>query len=186
MLGAHLATPEGPLTEWMQWGWRVRASLNGQRERDGEYNALTDAQARTMEAIAQTIIPETDTPGAGDAQVTEFVTALVDGWLDPEEIERFLGGLDAVDGSARQRFGAPFAECDAQAQVDLVGELDEELGAWRDDPSRDAQEHFFHDIKRFSLTAYFTSEAGLGALGHRISFRSFRGCVPVEPIGGPG
>lgn len=32
-----------------------------------------------------------------------------------------------------------------------------------------------------SQTAYFTSEAGLEALGHRTWFRTFEGCAPLAP-----
>ena len=51
----------------------------------------------------------------------------------------------------------------------------------REDPAADETQHFFHDIKRFTITAWFTSEAGLDALGHRTTFRTFEGCAPLTP-----
>ena len=132
-----------------------------------------------MAAMAEVIIPATDTPGASEAGVTEFVAALVDGWLDDDDRDRFLAGLDTVDPSARDRFGSDFADCTSTRQAALVGDLDADLTRLRDDPDTDETQHFFHDVKRFTLTAYFTSEVGLEAIGYRITFPAFEGCAPL-------
>ena len=142
---------------------------------------LTPPRTRVMAALAEVIIPETDTPGASQAGVTEFVAALVDGWLDDDDRDLFLEGLDTVDPAARERFGADFADCTADQQSEYVGELDAEVTRLREDPDANASGHFFHHVKRFTITAYFTSEVGLAALGHRTSFRTFEGCAPLRP-----
>ena len=69
----------------------------------------------------------------------------------------------------------------AKSRNELVGELDAEVERLRADADGDEALHFFHDVKRFTLTAYFTSEAGLDALGHRTSYRAFEGCAPLAP-----
>jgi len=141
---------------------------------------LTPARARVMASLAEVIVPETDTPGAGEAGVVEFVAALVDGWLDDDERDRFLAGLDTVDPACRERFGANFFECAPGEQAAIVRGLDDEVQRLREDSAADETRHFFHDVKRFTLTAYFTSEVGLAALGHRTTFRAFEGCAPVS------
>ena len=183
-----LVVPSGPLAELLAWGGRVRASMQphgGPDSPTGAFNPvptlLTPPRARAMEALADVIIPDTDTPGAAQAGVGEFVAALVDGWLDDEDRDRFLAGLDTVDPAARDRFGADFADCTEAQRAQLVGEYDAELARLREDPDANASHHFFHDVKRFTVTAYFTSEVGLDALGHRISFRTFEGCAPLAP-----
>ncbi len=140
---------------------------------------LTPARARVMGALAEVIIPATDTPGAGEAGTVEFVAALVDGWLDDDDRDRFLAGLDTVDPACRERFGAIFAECEPGEQAAIVRGLDDQVQQLREDPAADETRHFFHDVKRFTLTAYFTSQVGLAALGHRTTFRAFEGCAPV-------
>ena len=132
-----------------------------------------------MAAMAEVIIPATDTPGASEAGVTEFVAALVDGWLDDDDRDRFLTGLDTVDPTARDRFGHDFEDCTADEQAALVGDLDAELTRLRDDPATDETRHFFHDVKRFTLTGYFTSEVGLEVIGYRTTFPVFEGCAPL-------
>ena len=183
IVGGPLLAPEGAFAELVAWAERVRAS-GGAAGADAAgsqvaASLLTPPRARVMAALAETIIPATDTPGASEAGVTEFVAALVDGWLDDDDRDRFLAGLDTVDPSARDRFGADFADCTATQQAALVGDLDANLTRLRDDPSADETRHFFHDVKRFTLTAYFTSEVGLEAIGYRTTFPAFEGCAPL-------
>jgi len=184
MVGGPLLAPEGAFAELVAWAERVRASGRASARADltGPQVAaslLTPPRARVVAALAEVIIPATDTPGASEAGVTEFVAALVDGWLDNDDRDRFLTGLDTVDPSARDRFGADFADCTATRQAALVGDLDAELTSLRDDPDADETQHFFHDVKRFTLTAYFTSEVGLEAIGYRTTFPAFEGCAPL-------
>lgn len=172
-----LVMPSAAFAELLDWSQRVRRS----RAEPASPSHLTPTRTRVMAALAEVIIPETDTPGASEAGVTDFVAALVDGWLDDDHRDRFLAGLDTVDPAARERFGADFADCTAGQQSAYVGELDAELTRLREDPGASGSRHFFHDVKRFTITAYFTSEVGLAALGHRTSFRTFEGCVPLTP-----
>ena len=172
-----LLMPSGSFAELLAWSERVRESSPPPQTP----SHLTPPRTRVMAALAEIIIPETDTPGASEAGVTEFVAALVDGWLDDDDRDRFLAGLDTVDPAARERFGADFADCTAEQQSEYVGDLDAELTRMREDPEANASLYFFHHVKRFTITAYFTSEVGLAALGHRISFRTFEGCAPLTP-----
>lgn len=177
-----LLMPSGAFAELLAWSGRVRESSLP----PDTPSHLTPPRTRVMAALAEVIIPVTDTPGASEAGVTEFVAALVDGWLDDDDRDLFLEGLDTVDPAARERFDADFADCTAAQQSEYVGELDAEVTGLREDPEASASNHFFHHVKRFTITAYFTSEVGLAALGHRTSFRTFEGCALVSPLeGGP-
>ena len=184
IVGGPLLAPEGAFAELVAWAERVRASTGMPAGADAAgpqvaASLLTPRRARVMAAMAEAIIPATDTPGASEAGVSDFVAALVDGWLDDDDRDRFLAGLDTVDPAARDRFGRDFADGAPDEQAALVGDLDAELTRLRDDPDADETRHFFHDVKRFTLTAYFTSEAGLEAIGHRTTFRAFEGCAPL-------
>ncbi len=191
MLGGVASGPlllqSGALGDLLAWGERVRASIPQDRGSDSAPattptgTQLTPERARALEALADIIIPATDTPGAAEAGVTEFVTALVDGWLEDDDRDRFLAGLDTVDQTARERFGADLADCTEEQKRQLVGEFDDELARLREDPDARPSRYFFHDVKRFTITAYFTSEAGLEALGYRTTFRTFEGCAPLTP-----
>ena len=175
-----LLAPSGAFAELLAWSERVRDSSRTSQTP----SHLTPPRTRVMAALAEVIIPETDTPGASEAGVTEFVAALVDGWLDDDDRDLFLTGLDTVDPAARERFGVDFADCTTAQRSEYVGDLDAEVTRLREDPDADVSSHFFHHVKRFTITAYFTSEVGLAALGHRISFRTFEGCAPLTSAEG--
>ena len=75
-------------------------------------------------AIAETIIPETDTPGARAAQVDQFIDTLLSDHFAAAEKERFLSGLTRLDARSRRIHQKAFAELTPAQQTEIVGELD--------------------------------------------------------------
>ena len=74
-------------------------------------------QAILLRAIADTIIPDTDTPGAIKAGVPDFMKLMVEGWLDPAEGARFLSGLDAFEAESLRANGRSFAALSPAARL---------------------------------------------------------------------
>src|ERR1700716_4675783 len=66
---------------------------------------LDPHQYATVTAIAELIIPKTETPGASDVRVGEFIDLIVTEWYNPEEKTRFLNGLADVDSRTQTLFG---------------------------------------------------------------------------------
>ena len=179
--GAPLLVPGGAVAEALALGQRIRSvagPVGG-----APPATLTPAQARTVTALAETIIPRTDTPGASEAGVTAFVDALLTGWLDAPDRDRFLAGLDEVDPTARAAHGADFADCTPAQQRGLVAQMDEDLDRRRRNADEDERQTFFYDMKRFTLAGYFTSQPGLRTLGYRIIPGAFEGCVILDQYG---
>jgi len=147
------------------------------------FETLTQAQARIIATLAETILPETDTPGAAEAGVTEFVDVLITGWLEDDERDWFLAGIETVDTLAQRAYGRDLADCEPGEQMAVVEALDDEVERLRQDPEADETRHFFYDMKRFSLAGYFSSEIGLATLGYRIVPGAFEGCVLLDQYG---
>ena len=136
---------------------------------------LTPAQAQAMQALAEIIIPATDTPGANDADVTEFIDTLLTDWMPDDERDAFLVGMDDLDRRAQASFGSPFAECSESEQLRTTTSMDAEVAAllaldraapydpYDADkrPRSRAPSHFFYQMKRWTLVGYFTSEVGM-------------------------
>ncbi|MGH7567689.1 MAG: gluconate 2-dehydrogenase subunit 3 family protein [Gemmatimonadales bacterium] len=121
---------------------------------------LDDHQNATVVALAELIIPETDTPGARTARVTEFIDLLLAEWYTEDERARFLAGLADVDTRSRVAFGAEFVAAAPGQQAAIVSGLDAEVAALRDanaDPAR----LFFHRMKYLTIYGYYTSEVGV-------------------------
>lgn len=185
ILGAAAAAPvvlPGLGTrELFALGERVRRGMTPGEPRPLE--TLTPEQARTVTAVGEVILPRTDTPGAADAGVVDFIDVILSEWLDAEDRDRFLAGVGEIDHRARQAEGAPFVECTEAGRIAIVAGLDAEVDALRADEGADAADHFFHDMKRLVMTGYFTSEAAMRAAGVRIVPGAWEACVLLDEYG---
>ena len=85
---------------------------------------LTPHQHDTIVAIAEIIIPTTDTPGAREAGVGRFVDAMFSQYYPPIDRLRLLDGLDAVDAQAKKQHGKQFTELSTEQQTSMVSAMD--------------------------------------------------------------
>ena len=150
---------------------------------------LSEYQARTLNAIAERILPTTDTPGAGDAEIPTFVDRLMEGWLPDAARDHLLAELDRFDARARERHpeAAGFVGLEGSAQDELLTEAQEEALTERGgrsfsrNPTRLHEQPFFDLVKWLTLFGYYTSEAGMKSeLGYRIVPGRWDPCVDIE------
>jgi gluconate 2-dehydrogenase gamma chain len=85
---------------------------------------LTPDQRGTVEAIADIIIPETETPGARAAGVDQFVDRMLTDYYPAKERDRFITGLARVDARAQRQHNLPFARLSKEQQTAIVLDLD--------------------------------------------------------------
>src|SRR6266545_4449028 len=71
---------------------------------------LDPHQHETVAIAAELIIPETDTPGARAAGVSQFIDLIVAEWYTGEERTRFLEGLADLDRRSQAVIGRLFIE----------------------------------------------------------------------------
>jgi hypothetical protein len=148
---------------------------------------LNPHQNATVTTIAELIIPATDTPGAKGAKVNEFIDLLLTEWYDPSETQEFLAGLADVDARSKKKFSAAFVDCSAEQQTQLLRELDAAAMKFAAAQRQDMHEHtdvpptnFFYQMKRLTLTGYYTSEIGFSQeLGQSIIPPAHAGCAPL-------
>ena len=167
----------------------VRADIEVVPTEEWVPRTLDASQDRLVTAIAEAILPTTDTPGAAAAGVNQFIDLLLSEWLEPEEVDRFLAGLAAFAAHAVAETGRPFEDLDAEQQLVLLVPLD-----------RQAVEHrasalaagvspreglpFLGAMKELTLIGYYTSEIGMTQeLRQSVITSSYEGCVPYEEIG---
>ena len=85
------------------------------------YQTLSGDQQRTLAALVDQILPPTDTPGAAEAGVPQFVDLMLTEWYAPEERDGFLAALADVDAGVE---GGSFVALDPDAQARFVAALD--------------------------------------------------------------
>ncbi len=115
-------------------------------------------QNRTVVALTELMIPATDTPGAKQARVNEYIDLVLHD-VEPDLGHRFLMGLGWLDGYALRRHGAPFVDCSEEKQVAMLAALD---GA--KEPDLEPGAEFFADLKRLTVEGYYTSKIGIDEL----------------------
>jgi hypothetical protein len=145
---------------------------------------LSPDQNAMVDAMAETIIPATDTPGASAANVNRFIDAIVgESWLEADR-KRFMAGLEKTRTRCQESYGSSFAELSGEDQTAFVAELDEETfgedaeAADRENPS------FYRSLKELVIVGYYTSEVGATQeLQTNVVPGYYDGDVPYEEIG---
>jgi hypothetical protein len=151
---------------------------------------LNPHQDATVTAMAELIIPQTETPGAKAVRVNEFIDLILTEWYDDEDRTKFLEGLANVDTQARDLFGKDFVDCPAAQQKQLLTALDEQLtekrqadifSSHRRRRELLANNDFFYALKQLTLVGYFTSEEGAKqALHYEVIPSKHIQCAPLE------
>lgn len=106
-------------------------------------------------ALADVVIPPTDTPGAiGVGAHNTIDHQLSVCYLAPAQ-QAFKAGLARIDAVAQAQAGKRFAALPLARQVELVQALDNGAAPFSADDQR-----FFRNFKGHTLFAYYTSEPG--------------------------
>jgi hypothetical protein len=149
---------------------------------------LNPHQNATVTTISELIIPATDTPGAKEAKVNEFIDLLLTEWYDPAETKQFLEGLTEVDACSKEKFSAAFVDCTPAQQAKVLKQLDDAAMVFAAKQKQALQTHaappsmnFFYQLKKLTLAGYYTSEIGFSQeLGKKIIPPSHAGCAPIQ------
>ncbi|MGH7476751.1 MAG: gluconate 2-dehydrogenase subunit 3 family protein [Longimicrobiales bacterium] len=146
------------------------------------FRYLTAAEGAVVTAMAEAIIPETDTPGATAAGVPQFIDLIFGEWYDEQEREAFRAGLRDIDARSTVAHGNPYMETDEAARHQMLEGLESESVLLRGSNVRPAP--FFATMKHLTLWGYYTSEVGaVQELGYETIPGQFNGCVPILPRG---
>ena len=139
--------------------------------------ALSAAQLEFVTALADTILPKTDTPGAVEVGAPAFVDLLLAEWYSEDDRQKLLAGIDALDRNAAAG-GRPFAALDAAGREAFLATIDTQTGP---QPGIATPEGTYARLKSAIVTGYLTSRpvAELLRTTPVIPGR-FDGCIPVE------
>ncbi|RMG83243.1 MAG: gluconate 2-dehydrogenase subunit 3 family protein [Bacteroidetes bacterium] len=153
---------------------------------DWEPLFLTREQGETVAAIADRIIPRTDTPGARDVGVPEFIDLMLKDNYDPDDQQRFRSELTNFEASVMEKHKKPFAALTPEEQDAILTQLDQEAyeTTHRDGYRAKTDKPLFTMIKELTLLGFFTSEAGATeVLQYDPVPGQYNGCVPLAEVG---
>jgi hypothetical protein len=136
-------------------------------------NGLSNAQIVLVRAMADTIIPRTDTPSATDVGVHGFVDVIVSEQMSNADRMAFVSGLDAIDARVMSASNVVFADLSTEARGKTIESL--ESGSRDVEPART-----YWRLKGLVVHGYFTSEPVMkDVLKHTVMPGKFEGAAPV-------
>lgn len=176
---------------------RLALSLSEEQQRylatapdynSGPINYLSPERRKLVAAMAETVIPRTDTPGAIDAEVPAYLERMMADWLNEQELAIFDAGLEDLESRIPAEYGKPFDALEAAQQRHILEQLEEAASdsAWYagggkpGDYQSDAP--FICQFKELTAWGFFTSEVGgTRVLRHNPMPMYFDGDVPLGP-----
>ncbi len=157
-------------------------STNVNRSTLATASSFTATDIQWLDEVAETILPETETPGAKAAAVGAFIAIMVTDTYDPQEQQRFRSGMQQLENEAVAAFGVGFATAAPTQRTSLLQRLDEEQHTQHENDSDEAPAHYFRTIKELTVLGYFTSEIGYTqALRYVETPGRFDPCVDYTP-----
>jgi hypothetical protein len=150
-----------------------------------QFKALNPHQAATVAVLVDCILPATDTPGAAEAGVPEFIDVIVGEWYDAPERTQFLTGLADLDERSATFGAARFVDLRDDQRVALLTSVETEaFEARKATPAGPTP--FWLRLKSLTLYGYYRSAVGsLQELDRPTIPGRFDGCGPL-PASRPG
>ena len=160
LAGSAASVALAPLTpsERLELGTALHAAPSAK-------NVLNPVQRALVSELAETMLPRTETPGALDAGVPEFIDRMLAWWFTDDERGQFVRGLGAIQA---RLVAAPL-------KTDLFTALDSA-------PAREpgSAEDAWARLKSMTVYGYFTSRVVQEDVLHTVIMPGqYAGCVPV-------
>lgn len=136
-------------------------------------------------ALAETIIPATDTPGATEAGVPDFIIIMLNDCTDRKSKNKFINGLKDLQSYSLSAYGNIYEKCTAAEQYAILKRFEKQDKPWPGllgkAQNRFLGRSFFATLKHYTVEGYGTSQ-----LGATKSFAwlpvpgSYQGCIPLQ------
>jgi hypothetical protein len=130
-----------------------------------------------MAALAETIIPETDKPGAKTVGAHLFTFVMVDDCQDKASKEKFMKGLRMFEETCKGVKGKTFTASTPEERLDLLTHIEKNSEKINPDVAA-----FYWTSKRYIMQGYTSSQYYLTEVKHYqlVPGPIFIGCAPVS------
>ena len=134
------------------------------------------SQMQLVSAIADRVIPATDTPGALAAGVPDYIAAVARDFLTEEQRGDFLEGIAAIATAANESGLSSFEGGSAEDQDRVLASLSER---GEDDQARRA----WQALRDLTVFGFYTSEAATQELSYEEIPGRYESCLPLAEVG---
>jgi hypothetical protein len=150
------------------------AAVLATRVAHGAPRFFTPEEFALADELAEMILPSDEhSPGARAAGVAAYIDARLAESLGPEQGQTWRDGLKLVDGLSVALNSKLFLKASTRQRAKVLGKM-----AKNEEHPKTPEEIFFHELKRRTVAAYYTSEIGI----HREM--NYKGNVPITEFVG--
>jgi hypothetical protein len=178
--------------------------LTGCKSSTGKPGEWSQDDVAYLDEIAETILPQTNTPGAKAAKVGQFMTVMVNDCYEEGDQKSFRDGMDKLNEASKKKYNNSFMKISPEQRKELLIALDKEAKDYQvkvsdfngKEDKKEREElakgnmkyqkqkmspHYFSLMKQLTLLGYFTSEPGATkALRYNPVPGKFEGCIPYK------
>ena len=138
-------------------------------------SGLNNGQKRVLGELVGIIIPATDTPGAKELKVDEFILTMVADCYEKEVQDKFLAGFDELDQASQKKYGSNFIEVSKDQQKALSENM------LRLKRPEDEGPNFVSFVKGLCISGYMSSEYVMqNIMKYEFIPSRFNGSFPVD------
>jgi gluconate 2-dehydrogenase gamma chain len=175
VLGASLSAPVM---------FEVLQSCSPNKTGDLKSSSFSNTHGNLISEIAESIIPKTDTPGAMEAGVPDFIEKFVQNVYTDDQRKRFMDGLDAMDDLSKKKYGKKFLKISDEEKTALIESMNREALADNAGAKDPRNGPFILMIKEITLLGFFTSMSGATQTLQYLPIPGrFNGCMPLSEVG---
>lgn len=151
------------------------ACVQGKGKTSRRYDHL-DIKADDEEllaAVADTLIPKTDTPGAREMNAHLYALTMVDDCYEEGAQKDFMKGMGELKDLCQKRFNQSFVNCTVLQREEILNEIEQSQ-------EKNALTGFYKSMKSLTIDAYLTSQYVMTKLlPYELVPARWHGCVPA-------
>ncbi|MCU0390297.1 MAG: gluconate 2-dehydrogenase subunit 3 family protein [Thermoflexibacter sp.] len=147
---------------------------NGWQAKDVQHGLKLPLETQnTLAELVEAFIPQTDTPGAKELGVHQFIQKIVADCLDKNSRDAFQKGIGQLDELTKNNYSKSFAECTPTQRIEVLQQLE-------NDKNHELSK--FYDLaKNLTIQGYLSSELIMVKYyDYKMIPGKFQPCVPVN------
>jgi len=147
--------------------------------------SLLPKKKELVAELAETIIPRTDTPGAKDAKVEDYIIKMITENTDAKTQKSFMAGLSSLEHYTYENYHQQFVQCNASQKNEIIKHFESKstysIGILNKVSKKLLGPSFFNQLKDLTTVGYCTSFAG-ATKGMAYDFIpvNFEACIPLK------
>ena len=157
------------------------AFLTGCKSNTGIQAKFSADDIAYLDEIANTILPDTSTPGAKAAMVGQFMTVMINDSYEEKDQKIFHDGMNKLNDLSKKTYSNSFMKINDLQRHELLVKLDQEQKDYMKNKKKEEPSHYFRMMKELTMLGYFTSEIGCTKARRYVETPGkYEGCIPYK------